>query len=126
LSYAYAGYFLPIYALNITLLTPIIIAFIFENFRDHRSELMIMDQIKQREALFACFTCIDKENTMNLTFMKFAKLLETLYPGRVEEAKLRFLFNLLDTNRSGTLVSDQHGSECVLTKVCCCCCVVVL
>jgi hypothetical protein len=58
--------------INIFLLVPVPIAVMFEAFRvnfdfnilrklqDHRGKLVIKDRVKEREALFACFVCMDE------------------------------------------------------------------
>lgn len=57
----YLIFFVPFVAFNILLLVPIPIAVIFDAFRGHRGKLVIKDRIKEREALFAAFVCMDFE-----------------------------------------------------------------
>jgi two pore calcium channel protein 3 len=57
----YFIYFL-VYALLYTLLfIPIPVALVFDGYRDNRCKLVIMDRLKQREALLACFIALDYE-----------------------------------------------------------------
>ena len=59
ISYWMLLFFLPYVVFSIVLLTPVPIAVLFEAFRIHRSKQVVLDRIKEREALFACFACMD-------------------------------------------------------------------
>jgi hypothetical protein len=58
-SLYYLLYFIPYALLILYILLPIPVAVVFEAFRTHRSKLVILDRIKQREALLYAFVSLD-------------------------------------------------------------------
>jgi len=66
-SFYYLIFFIPFVAINILLLVPIPIAVIFDAFRGNRGALVLKERVKEREALFTCFLCIDMNNKMSVT-----------------------------------------------------------
>lgn len=55
----YLAYFLPYIILYQLLFVPIPVAIVFEAYRNNSCKLVIMDRLKQREALLACFIALD-------------------------------------------------------------------
>jgi hypothetical protein len=84
----YVLYFVPFIAFNIFIFIPINVAVIFDAFRQHRYQLVIKDRFKEREALFACFVCVDIPNTHKISFDQFANLMNNVYKNRVDKQKV--------------------------------------
>ena len=94
LMWRYLIYFIIYLSLFILLFVPVPVAFVFEAFRSHRSKLVIMDRIKQREALLNAFICLDLENSKSVDqqtftdFMKIAYMNKGRYIKRIRELYL--------------------------------------
>ena len=54
-SWLYLMYFMPYIMLNILFFIPIPITIVYDGFRDKRTALAIKDNLKEKEALFACY-----------------------------------------------------------------------
>lgn len=54
------AYFMPFIMLNIFFFIPLPIAVVYDGFREKRSELALKDNMKEKEALFACYLTITR------------------------------------------------------------------
>jgi len=57
---------------------------------------VVNDRVKEREALFASFVCMDEDYSMRIEFGEFKSLFDIVYKGRLLEEKVKELFELLD------------------------------
>mmetsp|Transcript_16614 Transcript_16614/g.14452 ORF Transcript_16614/g.14452 Transcript_16614/m.14452 type:complete len:166 (-) Transcript_16614:3632-4129(-) len=92
----YVCYFVPFVLVNILLLIPIPIAVMFQAFRNHRGKLVVKDRVKEREALFACFVCMDEDYSMKVEWDEFKNLFDIVYREKLKPDKIHELFGLLD------------------------------
>jgi hypothetical protein len=67
---------------------PIPVAIVFDTFRQQRGKLVVLDRIKQKEALFVCFMTIDYENKKHITYEQFRRLMDSVYLNKKSYRKL--------------------------------------
>ena len=104
----YLIYFIIYLSLFILLFVPVPVAFVFEAFRSHRSKLVIMDRIKQREALLNAFICLDLENSKSVDQQTFTDFMKIAYMNKGRYIKrIRELYLQIDTNDTNSISLNE-------------------
>lgn len=93
--------------MNILFFIPIPIAIVFDAFRQQRSDIAIKDSLREKEALFTCYTTMTKANGAEMNHNHWRALLDEVYKKKLTSDQINHIFMLLDTNKTSTLSINQ-------------------
>ncbi|EGR34851.1 hypothetical protein IMG5_000790 [Ichthyophthirius multifiliis] len=104
----YLLYFMSYILLYLFIFIPIPVAVVFEAFRNQRSKLVIMDRIKQKEALLACFVCLDFNDNKSIDYNIFRQFMSQVYKNKKRYIKrIKSLYLHIDMNDSKSISLNE-------------------
>lgn len=68
---------------TVLVLLPIPVAVVFEAFRSHRAKILLRDRLREKEALFFCFMCIDTKKRGLINVDQWVNFMEAVFRGNV-------------------------------------------
>ncbi|EGR33043.1 hypothetical protein IMG5_062980 [Ichthyophthirius multifiliis] len=107
-SQIYIIYFIIYLILYLFIFIPIPVAVVFEAFRVNRRKTVIMDRIKQREALLACFISLDFQDKKTIDYNTFFLFMSAIYLHKKNYIRrIKSLYLHLDINDQKFISLDQ-------------------
>jgi Ca2+-binding EF-hand superfamily protein len=99
-------YFFPFLIFTVLIILPLPVAIIFEAFKVNRSKILLNDRLKEKEALFLAFLCIDYQRKGYINLDQWTKFNSFLYNGQQDTTKVHRVFESLDTRNIGYMNSE--------------------
>lgn len=98
-------FFIPYTLFAVFMIIPLPVAFVFQAFKDNRSQVLLKDRLIEKEALFLAFICIDFQRRGYISLMQWEEFVSAVYSGTHDKKKVRVLFEMIDERNIGYMVS---------------------
>jgi hypothetical protein len=102
--------------LNIFFFNPIPNTILYNSFRDTRSKIILVDEIKQQHSLVMCFVCIGEDN-LNISQKKAIRFMLYVYRNKIRYINhVNEICRKLDDNNNGVVHVNEFMQLCKIMQ----------